>query len=117
MQLSDLLGSRVETTSGAVLGRVTDVRLAVEGDLADRPRAPVVFGLLVSPRTGSSYLGYERSGVREPVLVAAVLRWRHRGTFLVAWRDVVDVGPERVRLADGFTRYSPVLRDQRTDRG
>ena len=53
-------------TPPATIGTVVDVRLAIDGDLDDHPDTPSLFGLLVSPRTRSSYLGYERSDARRP---------------------------------------------------
>jgi hypothetical protein len=44
-------------------------------------------------------------------MLAAVFRWRHRGTFLAAWDDVAIVGADLVRLRAGYTRYSALLRD------
>jgi len=44
-------------------------------------------------------------------MLAALLRWRHRGTFLAAWDDVALVGSDLVRLRAGYNRYSPVLRE------
>ncbi len=73
-------------------------------------RTPRVLGLVISPRTKSSFLGYERSDADAPMMLAAFLRWRHRGTFLAAWEDVARVNPDLVRLRPGYTRYSAVLR-------
>jgi hypothetical protein len=112
MQLSDLLGASVLDTAGHRLGTVTDVRLAVPGALDSHPGPPSMFGLVVSPRTGSSYLGYERSQVRSPAVLAALLRWRHRGTFLTLWSDVHMVRTDQITVRDGFQRYSPLLRAQ-----
>jgi hypothetical protein len=58
-----------------------------------------------------SYLGYERSDSNQPRLLAALMRWRHRGTFLAAWEDVARVGTGEFILRPGYTRYSAVLRD------
>jgi len=44
------------------------------------------------------------------MVLAAWLRWRHRGTFLVLWEDVGEVEPQVIRLCAGFHRYSPILR-------
>jgi hypothetical protein len=110
MQLSDLLGVGVRDAAGRRLGTVTDVRLAVPGTLDGHPGPPSVFGLVVSPRTGSSYLGYERSRVRRPAALAALLRWRHRGTFLALWSDLHTVGTDHITVRDGYRRYSPQLR-------
>jgi hypothetical protein len=111
MQLSELLGLPVHDGRSR-LGTVVDVRLAVPGDLDERPGKPTIFGLVISPRTRSSYLGYERTDARAPAALAALLRWRHRGTFLAAWTDVHRVGAKSVTLRDGFTRYSPLLNPQ-----
>jgi hypothetical protein len=110
MQLSDLLGVIVVDTAGRRLGTVTDVRLAVPGALDSRGGRPSVFGLVVSPRTGSSYLGYERSQVRRPAVLAALLRWRHRGTFLTLWSDLHALDTDHITVRDGYQRYSPILR-------
>lgn len=109
MQLSDLLGAPVTAQNGQRLGTVTDVRLAVRDDAA-----PALFGLIISPRTRSSYLGYERSEVRRPAVLAALLRWRHRGTFLTLWRDLHAIDDNGIVLRDGFDRYSAVLKENAT---
>ena len=109
MQLSDLLGLPVCDSDGRPVGTLIDVRLSVSGDLADRPDAPKVFGVIVSPQSRSSYLGYERRRVNQPRVLASLLRWRHRGTFLALWRDVDDVTAERLTLRGGATKYSPLL--------
>jgi hypothetical protein len=111
MLLSKLLGLRVIDAGSHPVGTVVDIRLTIAGDPERNPPTPRVLGLVVSPRTRSSYLGYERAGADAPALLAALLRWRHRGTFLAAWDDVARVGTDLVRLRSGYTRYSPVLRD------
>lgn len=110
MQLSRFLGLRVIDAAQHPVGTVVDVRLALNGDPEHNPPMPRVLGLVISPRTSSSFLGYERSGANAPVMLAALLRWRHRGTFLAAWDDVARVGSGLVRLRPGYTRYSAVLR-------
>jgi len=110
MQLSKLLGLRVVDAGSHPVGTVVDVRLVVAGDRGNDPPTPRVFGLVISPRTRSSYLGYERSGSNAPLLLAALARWRHRGTFLAAWEDVARLGTAKVTLRPGYTKYSPVLR-------
>ena len=112
MQLSELLGVDVLDATAQRLGTVVDVRLAVTGDLDDKPDTPTLFGLVISPRTRSSYLGYERTDVRRPAALAALLRWRHRRTFLALWDDVARVEAESVFLRDGFRRYAPALRNE-----
>lgn len=111
MQLSELLGVAVHDSTDRRLGTVIDVRLAVSGDVNRGPEPPMVFGLVVSPRTRSSFLGYERSQVRQPALVAALLRWRHRGTFLALWIDVSAVTANAITVRPDYRRYSPILRD------
>lgn len=111
MQLSRLLGLQVIDVDSHPVGTVIDVRLAIAGDRTRNPPAPRVVGLVISPRTKSSFLGYERSEVTAPLMLAALLRWRHRGTFVAAWEDVARIGTHRVSLRGGYTRYSAVLRD------
>lgn len=109
MRLSRLLGLQVLDAGSHPVGTVTDVRLTINGDPERNPPMPRVVGLVVSPRTRSSFLGFERSGATSPVMLAALLRWRHRGTFLAAWEDVARVGSDQVRLRSGYTRYSAIL--------
>ena len=111
MELSRLLGLRVIDAAQHPVGTVVDVRLTIAGDRDHNPPTPRVLGLVISPRTKSSFLGYERSDANAPMVLAALLRWRHRGTFLAAWEDVAKVGTDLVRLRPGYTRYSAVLRD------
>lgn len=110
MLASELLGLPVEDSSGQGVGTVIDVRLGIDGDLDHDPGQPRILGLVVSPRTRSSYLGYERTGVKHPVLLRTLLCWRHRGTFVCAWSDIAGIDNHRVCLRSGFTRYSPLLR-------
>jgi sporulation protein YlmC with PRC-barrel domain len=111
MQLSRFLGLRVIDAGNHRVGTVVDVRLAISGDLQNNPSTPKVLGLIISPHTESSFLGYERSTARAPALLSAFLRWRHRGTFLAAWEEVARVGEDSVSLRPGYTRYSAVLDD------
>jgi len=109
MLLSEVLGLRVVDAGNHPVGTVVDVRLTTSEALD--PATPRVLGLVISPRTRSSFLGYEISEANAPVMIAALMRWRHRGTFVAAWDDVARIGSDLVRLRPGFTRYSPVLRD------
>lgn len=86
------------------MGRVVDVRLVVG---TDRP-ALTVQGVLVSPHTGGTFLGYERSRVRAPAPIARYLRWRHRGTFLLLWEDIARIDHGDVRARVDCVRYDPV---------
>ncbi|MGY4643200.1 PRC-barrel domain-containing protein [Cellulomonas sp. URHB0016] len=107
MILGDLLDAPVRDAAGRRLGFVVDVRLVLDGPVTGLLAAPRVHGLLVSPRTRTSFMGYERTDVRSPALVARYLRWRHRGTFLVLWSDVDVASGQAVTLADGYRRWSP----------
>lgn len=111
MQLSELLGLAVHDGAHRV-GTVIDVRLSVGSHGPDeRPTDPRVVGLLISPRSRSSYLGYERSDAVRPRVLAVLLRWRHRGTFLAGWDDVAGIDTSMVQLRTGYQRFSPVLAD------
>ena len=111
MILSDLLDLPVHDNTGRRLGFVVDVRLVLDGPLDGVLAAPRLHGLLVSPRTGSSFLGYERTDERAPALIARWLRYRHRGTFLVLHDDVDELSgrPRAVTLRAGYTRWNPSL--------
>jgi sporulation protein YlmC with PRC-barrel domain len=120
MILSDLLDAPVIDADGRRLGFVVDVRLVLDGPLDGLLAAPRVHGLRVSPRTGTSFLGYERTDENAPALLAHWLRRRHRGTFLVLWSDVADADVTRpdevrsdderaVRLRAGYGRWDPAL--------
>jgi sporulation protein YlmC with PRC-barrel domain len=111
MQLSKLLGLRVVDAASHHLGTVIDVRLAIAGDPSHNPSRPRMVGLVISPRSRSSFLGYERSGATQPKVLAVLLRWRHRGTFLAAWEDIERFGSDAVRLRRDYTRYSALLRE------
>jgi len=112
MILSELLGRPAYVDSHRV-GWVIDVRLRPDtrdtGD-TDEPM-PVLraYGLIVSPHSKSSTLGYERSTVRSPGPIAALQRWRHRETFLVPWADVAGIETDRIRLRPDHHRYRPEL--------
>jgi sporulation protein YlmC with PRC-barrel domain len=119
MIASDLLDAPVLDADGTHVGFVVDLRLVLDGT-PDGPLArPRLHGLVVSPRSRSSFLGYERSAVSQPWPVAQLVRRRHRGTFLVHWSDVASVpgsqevaDPRRqaaVVLARGVTRYDARL--------
>jgi len=111
MQVSKLLGLRVVDAGHHAVGTVVDVRLTIAGDPQHNPSAPRVQGLVISPRTTSSYLGYERTDANAPLMLAALMRWRHRGTFLAGWEDVARVGSDVLTLRPGYTRRPAPLRD------
>jgi hypothetical protein len=68
-------------------------------------------GFIVSPHTRSSFLGYARTGVNAPAALAGILAWRHRGSFLVLWRDVAAITAQGISLRPGFTKYKPGLHE------
>ncbi|MDT0169696.1 PRC-barrel domain containing protein [Pseudarthrobacter sp. BRE9] len=111
MILGDLLSTPVHDADGGRLGRVADARFVLDGAPHQLMAEPRLLGLVVSPHSVASFLGYERNGLTRPWLLARILRWRHRGSFLVLWEDIAMVGPRSVRLRPGFTRYSTVLEE------
>jgi sporulation protein YlmC with PRC-barrel domain len=111
MILGDLLGTPVFDADGARLGRVADARFTLDGGPHQLLADARLLGLVISPHSWSSFLGYERTGITQPWPLPSLLRWRHRGSFLVMWEDIEIIGAESVRLRDGFTAYSPALDD------
>ncbi|MET1044988.1 MAG: PRC-barrel domain-containing protein [Microbacteriaceae bacterium] len=109
MILSDVLGRDVLDENGVRVGQVNDVRFVIDGRPGQLLADARVYGLVISPHSRVSYLGYERSGVDRPALIARFLAWRHRGSFLVEWPDVALIGRDAVRLRAGYERLSPVL--------
>jgi sporulation protein YlmC with PRC-barrel domain len=111
MILSDLLGLDVFDAGGTKVGRVIDMRFRLDEVPASGSALPQarLSGFLVSPRSRSSYLGYERKDLNAPWLVAKLEEWWHRGSFLVDWADVDSVGDDGVRLRPGYRRRSVQL--------
>ncbi|MFC4629781.1 PRC-barrel domain containing protein [Promicromonospora alba] len=119
MIASDLLDVPVLDDAGTHLGWVVDLRFVLDGSPSTSLAGARLHGLVVSPRTRTSFLGFERSDVRHPWPVAQLLRWLHRGTFLVHWPDVARVPASQddhtdrdsraVTLRAGHRRYEPGL--------
>ena len=124
MIASDLLDVPVLDAAGTHLGWVVDLRFVLDGSPGTYLADARLHGLVVSPRTRTSFLGFERSEVRHPWPVAPLLRWLHRGTFLVHWPDVAEVPASQddtglgtdpdpdgraVTLRAGYRRYEPGL--------
>ena len=105
MILSDLLGLEVRCGDDR-LGRVVDARFVLRGKVEGTLARAELVGLLVGPRRGVAFLGYERSTMNRPVLINRLLAWRQRGSFLVDWADVDHLG-DHVELVTDFTRWSP----------
>lgn len=109
MILSDLLTATV-SHRGERIGYVTDVRLRMKEDQdSNHCPAAVIHGLIVSPHTRSSSMGFERTGVRSPWPVAAWQRWTHRDSFLIPWSGVAEIQPHNITLRADVTRYSAML--------
>ncbi|GAA4165020.1 hypothetical protein GCM10022286_27580 [Gryllotalpicola daejeonensis] len=112
MRLTDLLDRPVRDATGALLGRVIDARFVLDGAPSGNGAGALsdarLHGLIVSPRRSGSFLGYERTGVNRPWLIAHFLAWRERHDVLVRWADVATVG-EELQLRSGATLYSPAL--------
>lgn len=104
MILSDIIHSEVFDNDGAKLGYVVDVRFVVDGAPGQLLAGAALHSLLVSPRTGSTFLGYERTGSASPWPIGALLARRHRGSFFVTWEDIAVVDDARVRLRANFVR-------------
>jgi hypothetical protein len=103
--ITDLLGTRVFGPD--FLGFVSDVPFYLESEAEGQPAR--LHGILISPHARSSSLGFERSGVRSPWPIAALVRWRHRGSFLDRWSDIERLEVGRIQLRPGFVRASPEL--------
>jgi sporulation protein YlmC with PRC-barrel domain len=107
MILSDILGNRVLDSDGNELGRVADARFKLDG--RSTPARARLIGLIVSPRSASSFMGYERTGMGRPVIIAGILRWAHRGSFIVDWSEVRRCDNGLIHLRRGFQKRDVVL--------
>ena len=108
MILTELLAAEVYGEQR--LGHVTDVRFVLGSGSTDQPMPPArLHGLIVSPHTKSSPLGFERTEIRSPWPIAQLEHWLHRDSFLVLWVDIAGILPGRIQLRRGFTRYSARL--------
>lgn len=109
MFLGDLIGAPV-LESGRRVGYLIDLRLFIPDHTpGQQVGTPVVHGIVVCPRRAASFVGYERTGVTEPRLLAAFFSWRTRGSFLVLWPDLAAWGTDGVELRPGATRWSARL--------
>ena len=108
MNLSDLLGSEAYA-DGERLGYVVDVRFVVRGRTRGVLADAELVGLVIGPRDGAAFLGYERSEQARPALLNRYFAHRQRGSFLVDWDDVEHIGDDRVDLRNGFTRWSSTM--------
>ncbi|WP_344809998.1 hypothetical protein [Microlunatus ginsengisoli] len=93
-----------------VVGHIIDVRLIPGPPITDQPMPNLrIYGFVISPYATSSTLGSERSTVRTPRSIAAIQRWRHRGSDLVRWSDIETIRTHQITLRPGRRRYSPQL--------
>lgn len=109
MILSDLLDVPVLDARGARIGYCIDARLVLDGAPGPLLAAARLHALIISPRTRTSFLGYERSSITAPWPLAPWLRRRHRGTFLLLWEDVERAGPHEITLRAGHRQFDPRL--------
>lgn len=109
MILSDVLHSTVLSDTGQKLGTVIDARFVIDGAPGPLLAKSRLAGLIVSPRSGSSFLGYERLDTDSPWPIARLLRRRHRGSFLVEWADIARFDDEIVHLRADYRRVSPAI--------
>jgi len=107
MILSDVMGLRVTDPHGVVLGRVVDARFRLEG--AESPSSARLVGLIVSPRSAASFLGYERRSMDRPVVIASLLHWMHRGSRLVPWESIAGFYDDRVELRADYESLPSTL--------
>jgi sporulation protein YlmC with PRC-barrel domain len=107
MILTDVLGSTVVDAAGHTLGRVADARFKL--DARATPARARLVGLIVSPRSAASFMGYERTGAARPAIIAHLLRWMHRGSFLVEWHDIARIDDRRVVLRADYERKAASL--------
>jgi len=109
MILGDLLALPVHDAQGERLGSVIDVRFVIDG----APKAPLadarLAGFVVSPRTTSSYWGYERTEETRPAIIARFLAWRHRGTFFTPWSSVARIDADAIHLLPDHEALDPGL--------
>ena len=109
MILGDLLHNAVLDADGRKVGVVIDVIFVLDGAPSQLLAGARLHGIVVSRSSSSTFLGYERTNANGPVILARLLAWRHRGSFLVRWTDVGMVNEKEVRLRANYTRYSADL--------
>ncbi|MCU1551452.1 MAG: hypothetical protein JWR36_2012 [Glaciihabitans sp.] len=113
MILSDLIHKKVLDAEGTVVGNLVDVRFVIDGAPGQLLASARLHGIIVSRGTASTFLGYERNSANSPFILAKFLEWRHRGSFLVRWRDIAMID-DAVHLRASFQRLSPNLPQNRS---
>lgn len=100
MRLTELLHQEVVDGSGRPVGKVQDVRLVQDGPLVGGFGAAFrVEGLIVGPALAGTRLGYGRTGMTGPWLLAAPLRRIHRRVRFVPWARVQNVGDDVIVIS------------------
>jgi PRC-barrel domain len=99
MRLSELLGAEVVDEHGRAVGKVHDVRLERAGPelpgLGPRLRAS---GLLVGRRALGARFGFDRGGVRGPLLLKLVFgSLGHDGRY-VPWERIGSIRDRRILI-------------------
>lgn len=99
MLLSELLHSHVVDADGRDVGSVDDVRLVQDGPLLLPFGAAFrVEGVVVGHRAVGMRLGYQRSDMKGPWLLATLFRRLERRARYVPWDDVVSWEDDVVRI-------------------
>ncbi|RNE59080.1 PRC-barrel domain-containing protein [Cryobacterium tepidiphilum] len=109
MILNDLLGLDVFDDHGERVGSVLDARFVIDGRPGQTLAEARLDGLVISPHSRHSYLGYERMDMNSPAIINALLRWMHRGTFYVRWEAVQRITEHDVHLRNGYRRFDARL--------
>jgi hypothetical protein len=84
------------------IGTVADVRLLQDGPMLGADCALRIEGLVVGRDRPTAHLGYDRAGVRGPLLLAALARRTQRHNRFLPWDDVTSIagGVVRARTAE-----------------
>lgn len=107
MILSDLLGLGVFDQGGNRLGRLIDARFAIERSPGQLLADARLQGIVVSPHSRASFLGYARKDVNAPILINDILSWMHRGTFYVPWASIQRISHDSVHLRENYEKFDP----------
>jgi hypothetical protein len=99
VRLSELLQCRVVDGRGEEAGNVLDVRLVQDGPAIPPFGAAFrVEGLIVGPPMAGTRLGYGRTGISGPLLLAWPLRRMRGHVRFVPWARVDEVTADLIRI-------------------
>jgi hypothetical protein len=108
MLLSDLLHSTVVDAGGRELGPVDDVHVVQDGPVVEGFGATLrVVGLVVGHGALGVRLGFHRTSMKGPWLLAALFRRLERRALYVPWGDVEDHDGGVVHLAKAREELGP----------